>query len=188
MDADRSGNVLDRLLAQIFETEAELIAHLIMDDARNHDSAGFGERLQPGGHVDAVAKDIVTVDHNVADIDADAELDAVVCLNAGVPLDHAALNINGAAHGVDDADKLHQHPVARGLDDAAAVLGDPGVDQFLAMRLELAQRALLVGAHQSAIVSDIGRENRGLPAIDPRLVHVRRPYVFITAPRALRGR
>ncbi len=67
---------LTDLLAHIFETEAELVAHLIMDDARNHDSAGFGERLQPRCHVDAVAKDVVTVDDNIADIDADAELDA----------------------------------------------------------------------------------------------------------------
>src|SRR5476649_1301081 len=98
MDADRSGNIFDRLLAQIFETEAELVAHLIMNDARNHDSTGIGERLQPRCHVDTVAKDVVTVDHNVADIDADAELDAAVGLNANVPLDHSALNINGAAH------------------------------------------------------------------------------------------
>ena len=35
----------------------------------------------------------------------------------------------GAAHGVDRAPGLHQHAIAGGLDDAAAVAGDGGVYQ-----------------------------------------------------------
>ena len=99
------------------------------------DAAWIGERLQPGRHVDAVAVDVVVVADDVADIDADAKFDAPVRRHIGVALDHAALNVDGAAHGVDDADEFHQHAVAGRLDDTAAVLGDLGVDQFLAMRL-----------------------------------------------------
>jgi hypothetical protein len=91
---------------------------------------------------------------------------------------HIALDIDGAAHGVDDADELHQHTVARGLDDAAAVLGDLGVDEFLTMGLELAQRAFLVDAHQPAIAGDIGRENGRQPPFYPRLGHENRALCF----------
>ena len=49
------------------------------------------------------------------------------------------------------------------------MLGDLGIDQFLAMRLELAKRAFLVGAHQPAIAGDVARENRGKPAVDALL-------------------
>jgi hypothetical protein len=40
-----SGNVFDGLLAHVIETKTELIAHLIVHDARNHDAAGIGQRL-----------------------------------------------------------------------------------------------------------------------------------------------
>ena len=59
VDADRPRDVLDRLLAHVLETEVELVAHLVVDIARNHDAARLGERFQPRRHVDAVAVDIV---------------------------------------------------------------------------------------------------------------------------------
>ena len=59
VNTDRPRDVLDGLLAHILEAETELVAHLIVDIARNHDPAGFGERLQPSRHVDAVAVYIV---------------------------------------------------------------------------------------------------------------------------------
>ena len=70
MDADRTRNVLDSLLAHVLEAKAELIAHLIVHDARNHDAAGIGERFKPSRHIDAVAKNIAAVDYDVTNIDA----------------------------------------------------------------------------------------------------------------------
>src|SRR5262249_41223060 len=98
---------------------------------------------------------------DVADIDADAELNPLVGCNLGIALKHPALDIHRAAHRVDNADKFHQHTVAGGLDDAAAVLGDLRIDQLLAVHLQLAQRAFLVGAHQAAIAGNIGGHDRG---------------------------
>ena len=163
VDPDRPCDVLDGLLAHVLEAEAQLVSHLVVDLARNHDAAGLGERLQPRGHVDAVAINIVVVADDVADVDADAELDAPIGWHIGIAFGHAALDFDGAAHSIDDADEFHQHAVAGGLDDAAPVLGDLGIDQFLAMRLELAKRAFLVDAHQPAVAGDVARENRGQP-------------------------
>jgi hypothetical protein len=39
---------------------------------------GLGQTLQPRGHVDPFAVEVVAVDHHIADIDADAELEAAV--------------------------------------------------------------------------------------------------------------
>ena len=138
-------------------------------------AAGVGERLQPGGNIDAVAIDIVGIADDVADIDADAEFNALFRGHPDIAVDHTALDVDGAAYGVDHADEFHQHPVAGGLDDSATVLGDLGIDQFLAMRLELAQRAFLVNAHQPAIAGDVARENRGQSAVDPVFRHVVAP-------------
>ena len=91
----------------------------------------------------------------------DAENDALVLGNFGVAVDHRALQLDGAAHRVDDAREFHQHAVAGGLDDAAAVLPDLRVDELAAMRLEPFERALLVRPHQPRIGRHIGGEDRG---------------------------
>ena len=43
---------------------------------------------------------------------------------------HRLLPVGGAAQRVDDAGELDEEPVAGGLDDAAAMLGDLRVDQL----------------------------------------------------------
>ena len=171
MDPNRPCDVFDGLLAHVLEAEAQLVSHLVVDIARNHNAAGFGKRLQPGGHVDAVAINIVVVADDVADIDSDTELDAALSWYVGVTFGHTALDVDGAAHSIDNADEFHQHAVAGGFDDPAPVLGDLGVDEFLAMGLELAKRAFLVGAHQLAIAGYVAREDRSQSSVDARLVH-----------------
>jgi hypothetical protein len=44
------------------------------------------------------------------------------------------LDLYGTAQRVDEARELSKEAVARGLDDPAAMLGDPGIDQLAAMR------------------------------------------------------
>ena len=71
-----------------------------MHDVGDAKAAGFGQAFKTGGHVDAVAQDIVLLDHDVADIDADAVLDArfrrLVLLVAA----HGLLHLSGAEDGV----------------------------------------------------------------------------------------
>jgi hypothetical protein len=52
---------------------------------------------------------------------ANAKFDAAISRHAGVALDHSVLNLDGAAHGGDDAAKLDQGAVAGPLDDASVV-------------------------------------------------------------------
>ena len=91
---------------------------------------GCGDALEPRRHVDAVAEDVVALDDDVAEIDADAEFDAAVLRHVGVALAHPALDFGGAGDRVHDARELHQHAVAGQLDDAPLMLGDLGVDQL----------------------------------------------------------
>ena len=48
-----------------------------------------------------------------------------------------------------------------------AMLGDLGVDQFAADRLQRRERALLVRPHQARVAGDIGGQNGRQPALDP---------------------
>ena len=75
---------------------------------RKADCAGLGDTFQSRGDIDAVAHQIAValLDH-IAEMDADAELDAALGRKAGVALDHAVLHLDGAAHGVDHAAELN---------------------------------------------------------------------------------
>jgi hypothetical protein len=76
----------------------------------------------------------------------------------------------GAAQSIDDAGELDQQPVARGLDEPAAMLGDLRVDHLGSKRLEPTQRAVLVDLDQPGIPGDIGYQDRREAAFD-RLLH-----------------
>src|ERR1700730_12338986 len=103
MNADRSRDVLDRLFTQVLKAEVELVAHLIVHDVGYHDSARIGERLHSRHHVDAIPENIVAVDNDVADIDPDTELNAGFGWLLTIAFGHAALDLHGAAHSIDDA-------------------------------------------------------------------------------------
>ena len=117
---------------------------------------GCGDAFEARRDIHAVAEDVVALDDDVAEIDADAELDAPVLRHIGVALAHAALDLGGAGDRVHHARELHQHAVAGELDDAPLVLGDLGVDQLVAMRLERGKRAGLVSAHEAAVADHVG--------------------------------
>jgi hypothetical protein len=69
--------------------------------------------------------------------------------HADVALDHAVLDFDGAAHGVDDAAELDERAVAGALDDAALVNGDGRIDEVAAQSPQPRERALLVGAGEA---------------------------------------
>src|ERR1700676_604353 len=119
---DRLRNVLQSLLTAILDAEGELSTRVIQDGLRDADAARLGEPLKPSRDGDPIAVDGVAVDDDVAEVDADTELDAVVHRYIGVALCHAALDIDRASHRIDDTSKFDEHAVASGLDDAAVVL------------------------------------------------------------------
>ena len=79
-----------------------------------------------------------------------------------------AVNIGAQAAGLDGAAnvrrleytaELGEDPIARCVDDAAAVVGDHGQDDSL-VRLEITDGARLVSAHERAVTGDVGCEDR----------------------------
>src|SRR4029077_10413216 len=127
---DRTGDVLDFLRAEVLEGKAQLVQHLIAHDPADADPAGIGQRFQSRRDVNAITEDIVAVDDDVADVDADAKVEPLVGGNTRVALGHAALHFNRAAHCIDHAREFHQQAVPGRLDDAAVMFGDLGVYQL----------------------------------------------------------
>jgi hypothetical protein len=159
-DLDRLGNVLDPVRAHRLERERELRLHLVVDVAGDADAAGLRQTLQARRHIDPVAQDVAVLDDDVADVDPDAELDAPVLGLGLLALGHAVLDHDGAFDRVDGARELDQRAVPDQLDHAAAVLGDEGLDEFLAQSLQARDRAGFIGSHEPAIANHVRGQNR----------------------------
>ena len=168
----RAGDVLDLLLAEIVERDIELVADFVAHDAADADAARFGETFEAGGEIDPVAENVAVLDDDVALVDADAEVDALVGRDAFVAFRHRALHLDRTAHRADDAGEFDQQPVAHRLDDAALMLLDPGVAEIAPDRAQGRERALLVPAHQKRIAGDIDRNDCRETALDPLHAHL----------------
>ena len=72
----------------------------------------------------------------------DAEGDLLGC--AGISLQHLRLNVHGKGHGVHSAGELHEHTVARRLEDPALEVRDGGIDKLAAVCLQGLQGADLI--------------------------------------------
>ena len=83
--------------------------HLPVGVLGEADRAGLGDAFQARGDIDAVAHQVaVALLDDVAEMNADAKLDAAIRRHAGVALDHAVLHFDRAAHRVDHAAELDE--------------------------------------------------------------------------------
>jgi hypothetical protein len=85
------------------------------------------------GNIDAVTEDIVSVDDNVTNINANAEDNALVLGNVNVAADHATLDCHRAPDRIDHAAKFDKCAIACSLDDPAMMSSDHRVKQFATM-------------------------------------------------------
>jgi hypothetical protein len=105
-----AGYVLDLLLALVFESAIKPVAHLIAHHPADADAAGLGQSFEARRDIDPVAEDVAFLDDYVAEIDPDAEFDALLGRHSGVPFGHHALDLDRAAHGVNYAGELDEQP------------------------------------------------------------------------------
>jgi len=122
-------------------------------------------RALPGrsGDIDAFSHQIaVRLFDDVAQMNAEAELDATLGRRASVALDHAVLHLDPAAHRVDYAAELNDAAVAGALDDAAVMSGDGGIDEVATEAPQARQGAILVRRGEPAITDDIGDKDQAI--------------------------
>jgi len=78
----------------------DLAGDLTLPSSELQTPPGFRDAFQPRGDVDAIAKDIVVVDDDVADVNADAEFDSGVLRHIGILPGHAALELDRRARRI----------------------------------------------------------------------------------------
>ena len=154
-------------LATILEANVNAIADAFIDNRRDTDAAGLGERLEPRSDVNAVAVDIVPFDNNVAKIDADAQHDRRRCAVRIGRQGGRALYGERAVYGIDDTAELDNGAVTDQFYNPAVMGGNGGVENDLTVPLQGTEGAGLIGSHQPGIANDIGRKNRPKLTVDP---------------------
>ena len=177
--ADRTADIFDVLLAEILETDRQTVGNLIAHRGGNADAARLRQPFKPRGDVDAVAEDIVVLDDDVAQIDADAIEQRARRGHVAIAPRHPFLEIDRAAQRLGDALKFHQQTVAGGLDDAALAVGDRRIDQLKPHGFEPGQRPSFVDFHQTAIADHVRGQNRGQAALHVRAFRVHAALIVV---------
>ena len=120
------------------------------------DRAGLGDTLHPRRDIDPIAHQVaVALFDDIAEMNADAELNAALFRDAGVALDHAGLHLDRASHSVDDTAEFDNRSVAGTFDDTPAMRGDGGVDQIAAQPPKARQGPILVRASEPAVTDHV---------------------------------
>jgi hypothetical protein len=154
------GNVLQGLRPKVIPTDLDLAANLPISVIGYTYAARLSDTLQPSRNVDAIAKDIVVVDNDIADMNADPVLNSDILRDVRVLRGHGTLDFDRAAGGIDRAAKFYQQAVTSGLDDAASMGSDSRVNNGFSGGLEPSQGAFLVTAHEAAVSSNIRSQHR----------------------------
>ena len=170
IDPHRPLDVLQRLLAHVLEGEVEPVADMVAHRCRRW-------RCRPARAMPSRRAATLTPSPKMSSPSTMTSPRLTPMRNSmrrssrniGVALAHVALDLGGAGDRIHDARELDQHAVAGELDDAPPMLGDLGVDQLLAMRLERRERGGLVDAHEAAVADHIGGQNSGQTAFHAHL-------------------
>ena len=153
-------DILDLLLTHELVLSCQLIADGIVHGARNTDTPGFGQTLQPCGDIHPVTIDIAPVLDHVTQVQTDAKLESSILGRLLAPSLQVFLNGGGAVDGVSHRVEHGEHRVARVVHDPATVAPDDSGDdvQILA---ELTVGGILVLSCQARVSSDICVQYRG---------------------------
>ena len=157
-------DVLEPHLTGVDERDPDLAVHLRVHDVGRQDAAVRRLALQTGGDVDAIAQDVVAVDDDVPQVDADAELEPP--LGPRVALGQGVLQRDGALDGVDGAAELDQCAIAHRLDDAPVARRDGWIERLAPDLAERSDRTSLVDSHHAAVADDVRSEDGGQSSRD----------------------
>jgi hypothetical protein len=135
------------VFARVLEICIELAMDLSVSIVGDTDTAWLGDAFEPGGNIHTLPEYVTVLDDDVANVYTDAQFDVSALRYRCIALDHASLDLNGAAGGIHGTCELNQDAIAGSLDDAAAIISDLWFQELAPMSIEPRKRALLVGSH-----------------------------------------
>src|SRR6202007_2929997 len=100
------------------------LVYLIVRRPGDADASWLRQCLQTRRDIHAVAKEVPSAHHHVADVDTNAETNAAIWCKTGVRFGQGGLCIHRALHGLNGATKLRKDTVARRVRYAAPVVAN----------------------------------------------------------------
>jgi hypothetical protein len=155
IDPDRLGDILQGLKSQIIENNIDLAADLPVRIVGDTYATGLCYAFKACCYVDAIAEDVIVVDDDIADVNANAKLDPDILGHIGVLFGHATLEFDRTARSIDRTGELDQHAVTGRLDYATAMRRDLEIDDGFPESLQPSQCAFFITAHEAAIACHI---------------------------------
>jgi hypothetical protein len=125
-------NVLDLLRPKVGKGQRQSFSNLPVGVTGDAHPSRFGQPLQPGRDVDAIAQEITTSDHHVADMDPNPEAQGTFWDHTRVQISQGLLDLDRALNGVHSAGELGQDAIASGIGDFAPMLGNKPVHHLAA--------------------------------------------------------
>ena len=167
----RPFDVLDLVIAAVDEIDAHTAAHMLVKGIRNRHPTRIGKPLYAGRDIDAVPIKVAAVDHDIAEIDANAQHNASICRLFVIGDGHGLLHFGRAFDGADGTAELDQQAVADPLEDAALMAGDKRLHHLVPPHLQFRQRACFVQLHEPAVANHVSGQNGDEPALDGLVGH-----------------
>jgi hypothetical protein len=140
-------DVLERQASEVAEIRLEPAGDSIVNVAGDHDFSSRSLALQASGDVHTIAIEVVALDDQVAQMQADAKHDPGLFGLLPVGLGHGLLKLDGGTQRIHGTGKLCKCPVPGQLDQPAAMPGHRRLEPFLPMCAQPGQRATLIPAH-----------------------------------------
>src|SRR5215813_7879533 len=123
-------------------------------------ASSFRQALEPRGNIDPIAVDPFSLDHYIAQVEADAKLHLAVVRQVRVFGFQFLLDLHRTTHGIDHTGKLGQQVIAgRVHHPAAMLLNKRGHD--LPVGSQGADGGFFILTHETAIAFDISTEDGG---------------------------
>jgi hypothetical protein len=132
------------LRTHILKGDFYLATNLPVSIVGNANTTRFCDPFETHRNIHAVTKDIIVLDDNITDVNADAKFDPLDLRYIDILLGHAALNFVGTSHGIDHAGELGNSAVPGILDDTSVMLSDFGIEKCSSKRFQSRQRAFFV--------------------------------------------
>ena len=114
------GYVLDLLMTQVIERVFNLPLNLLICRARYAYTTRVRQLFNPCRQIDVVPIDIVTVVYDLAEINSNPKLQALIFRHLGIPLSHLPLELDGTVNCCCHALKFCQDGISRFMHFLAA--------------------------------------------------------------------
>jgi hypothetical protein len=122
-------------------------------------------------HIYIVAIDVIALDDDIAEVEADSEHDGFVLGLVAIGLDHRLLEVYGRSEGIYGASELDKAPISLQPDHPPAAACGSWRKSLVQMFQEARNGAALIPAHQPRRSDRVCKEDRRQPPLLSRQLH-----------------